>query len=80
MVVDTFKGSIVEVGLVVLKLSRVFTMYKYLTVADYHDIIGIESTYSDSKMGWVSLEGFKIAETDRQGIYELKIPKAIRIE
>lgn len=80
MSVDTFKGSIVEVSLVLEQLSRVFTMYECLTVADYHDIIGIESTYSDSKMGWLSLEGFKIAETNKEHVYELKIPKTMRIE
>ena len=80
MEVDTFKGSIVEVSLVLEQLSRVFTMYECLTVADYNDIIGINSTYSDSKMGWLSLDGFRIAETDKRGVYELKIPKVLRIE
>ena len=80
MMVDAFKGSIVLVGMVLERLSCILTMYECVTVADYYELIGKKSRYSDNKMGWLSLDDFRIVDTDEKSVYELIVPKALRLE
>ena len=79
MNVERFKGSEWLVKEVRSRLINIITMYDYVTVADYYDIIGYETKYTDIKVGWISLREATIAMTDEPGIYELILPKPIPI-
>lgn len=53
--------------------------YGIITVADLHYIAGVASAnYMNTKYGWTSINNFGILRT-RKG-YELRVPKAIKIE
>lgn len=53
--------------------------YGCITVADLHYIAGVASVnYMNTKYGWTSTNNFEILRT-RKG-YELRVPKAIKIE
>lgn len=56
-----------------------FEKYGSISVADLHFIAGVASVnYMNTKYGWTSTNNFGILRT-RKG-YELRVPKAIRIE
>lgn len=79
MNVKRFKGSEWLVKEVWSRLIDIITMYDYATVADYYDLIGYETKYTDNKMGWISLREAIIVMTNESDIYELVLPKPIPI-
>ena len=74
-----FRGSMTLVRMVKSNMEDIIAMYGYVTVADYYDIIGYASVYTDNKNGWVSLEKAEIAITDDPYIFELILPKPLPI-
>lgn len=80
MKVDAFKGSMKLVRVVKGMLEDIITIYGCATVADYYDIIGVTSKYSDDKIGWTTLRNTKIAMTDDDNIFELQLPMPYPLE
>lgn len=80
MEIITFKGSKSLVKMVLERLEYILKVYECVLVADYYDIVKGTSEYSDSKWGWLSLDGYTIRMTDQIGIYELTLPKALPLE
>lgn len=69
-------GSKEDAAEVLGALMTVCEKYSSVTVADYYDMIGIESTYTDNNIGWTidTLKEAKIITV--RGGYVIKFPKA----
>lgn len=80
MDVEKFKGSYMVIELVRNKLERMLEVFGCVSVADYYEIIGHAATYADNKYGWVSLDKVKIMQTTEYNVYELILPKPMRLE
>lgn len=80
MSIQRFKGTEFLVKQVRSRLIDIIVMYDYATVADYYDLIGYPSTYSDSKIGWWSLREAIIVMSTEPDIYELILPKPIPVD
>lgn len=80
MNVERFRGSEFLVKEVRSRLFDILQIYDCVTVADYYDIVGYGSTYTDSKYGWTSLRNVVLVMTDEPDIYELVLPKAMPID
>lgn len=59
-------------------LVELLDRYKMVSVADYYEMAGLETSYTDSKYGWFDLDGMTIAR-DRDG-YKIKLPKAVPLD
>lgn len=79
MNVKRFRGSEFLVTEVRSRLFDMIRMYGCATVADYYELVGYESKYTDSKYGWTSLQKAIFVMTNEPDIYELVLPKAIPI-
>lgn len=80
MNVKRFRGSEFLVKEVRSRLFDIIRMYGFATVADYYDLIGYESTYTDNKYCWTSMRKAIFVMTNEPDIYELVLPKAIPID
>lgn len=59
------------------KMEEIIYKYAFVTVADLYEIVNIDSDYSDSKYGWVSVKNAKIMRC-RSGYYiHLQAPMPI---
>ena len=79
MSIERFKGSEFLVKEVRSRLLDIISIYDYATVADYYDLIGHESKYSDNKIGWLSLQKATIVMATEPNMYELVLPKPIPV-
>ena len=75
MSIKQFRGSKFLVDTIKSRMEDIIKMYGFVTVADYFEIIGCVSTYTDNKIGWLSLSKAEIIMTDDTGTYELVLPK-----
>ena len=53
--------------------------YDGATVADFYDLVGVESTYTDRKYGWDDLRGVAIGRV-RGGGYVINFPRTILMD
>lgn len=51
--------------------------YGQVTVADYLDMLGISSEFTDNKYGWTNLNGMRVAHT--RGGYRIELPREIAL-
>ena len=63
---------------VVSTLIEVIKLYGFATVSDLYEIVGRESSYTDSKYGWTDVLGTMTKMTECG--YELILPKAMPIK
>lgn len=55
-------------------LDDILDRYKMVSIADFYELAGQETSWSDEKYGWFDLEGMAITR-DRDG-YRIRLPKA----
>jgi len=79
MNIERFKGTMELIKLVQSNLMEIIIYYGYATVADYYELIGHTSKYTDNKKGWTSLTETTIVMTDATDIYELVLPEPLDI-
>lgn len=75
---DLVLGSRMEAQDVVDALVDLIENYEAATVADFYDLIGMESDFSDQKYGWTNLSRVDIRRT-RDG-YVIILPKPIVLD
>lgn len=66
---------------VVKCMREMIDTYGVVTVADYYDLCGMHSSYTDEKYGWITLRPVKIEKSDRYGFNEwtIELPKPLEI-
>lgn len=69
------EGEAVEV---VTQMREIMRMYGVATVADYYELAGVTTNYTDNKYGWFEIPVFSIVK-DRIG-YELRLPSCMPFE
>ena len=75
---DLALGSRMEAQDVVDALVDLIENYEVATVADFYDLVGMESVFSDQKYGWNNLSRVDIRRT-REG-YVILLPKPIVLD
>lgn len=64
---------------VLYRMLEILNMYPVVRVADYLEISGRESNYTDNNYGWTALENIQIRRT-RDNRYFLELPKPMAID
>lgn len=60
------------------RMDEIVSTYGMVSVADFYDLIGVTSKYTDNKYGWTSISNAHIVRT-RDG-YMIKMPKALPLD
>lgn len=60
-----------EAELVIKTIKEIVNRYGNATVTDFYDLVGLPTTYIDSKWGWTSLDDIPIRETSQGYLLEL---------
>lgn len=66
-------GTRMEASEVIDKLVELLKTYKSVTVAELHELVGLQSSFADSKWGWTALPEVKVTRI-KQG-YRLDLPE-----
>lgn len=66
-----------EADHVVSFMAKIIKAYSYVTVADLHDLVGMDSNYEDAQNGWKTTDKMRIEEAPEG--FTLKIPAATHI-
>ena len=66
-----------EAESVIFGLKDMLSKYNIATVADLYDLIGLNSTFQDNKIGWTTLDGTTIKRTRSGYTLNLPTPKPI---
>lgn len=71
---DVVLSSREDANAVLDAMKQLLEAYEMVTVADFLELAGLSSTYSDSKVGWVNLINIQIQPVD--GGFILALPPA----
>lgn len=64
----------------VLKVMReIIEKFSFVSVEDFNSLIGLPSTHSDSKQGWIVLKDVEIEESYR-GHFRINLPDPVTIK
>ncbi len=74
IVVET-RGEAEEV---LIKMDELIATYKVVRVADFYDLVGISSSYTDNNYGWTDIKSATVVHV-REG-YMIKLPKALALD
>jgi hypothetical protein len=66
-----------EAELVLERLTDIIDMYEVASVADLHDLLGIQATHVDNKWGWTFLNNVEIRQIRDGYLLDLPYPEAI---
>ena len=53
--------------------------YKQVTVADFYDLAGMSTTFTDNKFGWTDLRGSRVCGSPSRGYY-IDLPRCTSLE
>lgn len=59
-------------------LLKLLAQYEVVTFADYLDLVGLSSTFSDARIGWVELNDIPIKPLKGGFVLFLPEPKSLR--
>lgn len=68
----------VEAESVLSMMFELIDRYDQVTLAEFYDLVRVESTFADEKYGWVDLRG-TLPQRTRHGDYVLDLPKPIAL-
>lgn len=71
-------GSRVEAEAVIDQMFDLLSQFQVVTVADFYDMIGESSHYTDQKWGWVDLRGAQVQRVTHG--YLIDVPKPIALD
>ena len=63
---------------VLIKMDELIATYKVVRVADFYDLVGISSSYTDNNYGWTDIKSATVVHV-REG-YMIKLPKALPLD
>lgn len=67
-----FKGRD-DVDRVIDAMNEIIKTFRSASLSDFHDLVGLPSSYLQTSVGWTSTEGFEIVDLD-EGV-TLHLPK-----
>ena len=70
---DLIIASRAEAEQVLDEMYELLDTYKQVTVADFYDMLGISSEFTDNKYGWTNLNGARVIRV-RDG-YRIDLPR-----
>lgn len=59
-------------------MSVLLDQYQFVTVADFYDIVGVTSNYTDNKWGWKNIQGSGIRRVPNGYVLDLPRPEAVK--
>ena len=63
---------------IVMRMDEIVETYGMVSVADFYDLVGVTSNYTDNKYGWTDVRNAKIVRV-RDG-YFIKMPRVMPID
>lgn len=75
---DIALDSLDDAEAVLASLRGLVEAYGVVSVADYYDLVGVDSNYTDNNWGWTDLRSAYTA-MDQDG-YKVKLPKAVSLD
>lgn len=66
-----------DAELVLGYMRKIIGNYDCVTYQDARELVGLECTYEDSKIGWGTLDQAQIRKTDEGYLLDLPEPKSI---
>ena len=60
-------------------MDELIATYGIASVADWYDLVGADSDYTDNNYGWTDIQSATIVRT-RNGDYMIKMPKAFPLD
>ena len=76
---DVYFNSRGEAELVLDGMQEILNDYKQVTVADFYDLAGVSTEFTDNKYGWTDLRGCEVRGSARNGYY-IVLPKCIALD
>lgn len=61
------------------RMEEIIATYDLVSVADFYELVGVPSNYTDNKYGWSNLRNAYV-ERLRDGGYIIKLPKAFQLD
>lgn len=68
-----------EAELVLDNMMEILRDYSQVTVADFYDLAGVTTEFTDNKYGWTDLRGSRVKGSPARGYY-IELPKCIVLE
>lgn len=68
-----------EANLVLDSMLEILSDYKQVTVADFYDLAGVTTEFTDNKYGWTDLRGARVTGSPNRG-YFVELPRCIVLE
>jgi len=65
---------------VLQSMYNLLDIYGIVSVADYHDLLGISGSFTDNKYGWIDLSDARVERPYGVAGYMIKMPKASPID
>lgn len=68
-----------EAELVLDGMAELMNEYRQVTVADFYDLAGMSTTFTDNKYGWTDLRGARVVGSPSRG-YSIDLPRCTALE
>lgn len=75
---DVSVPTLSEAKTIADRMVELLETYQMASVADYYELCGVNSEFTDCNYGWTDLHDMEIVR-DRDGSYIIKMPKAVVI-
>lgn len=76
---DVYFNTRGEAELVLDGMMDILSDYKQVTVADFYDLAGVSTEFTDNKYGWTDLRGTSIKGSPSRG-YWIELPKCVALD
>lgn len=68
-----------EAEMVLDGMMEILNEYKQVSVADFYDLAGVSTEFTDNKYGWTDLRGCRVTGSPSRG-YTIMLPKCMQLE
>lgn len=68
-----------EAEMVLDGMMEILNDYKQVSVADFYDLAGVSTEFTDNKYGWTDLRGCRVTGSPSRG-YTIQLPKCMQLE
>jgi len=68
-----------EAEMVLDGMMEILNEYKQVSVADFYDLAGVSTEFTDNKYGWTDLRGCRVTGSPSRG-YVIQLPKCMQLE
>lgn len=76
---DVYFNTRGEAELVLDGMMEILNDYKQVTVADFYDLAGVSTEFTDNKYGWTDLRGARVSGSAARG-YFIDLPRCMALD